>query len=143
VLSFDVEEVTPNITGFSTHKAWSNAVFKVSYQYDGWTRVFFVCPGTMLCCGMGHLQKISSIIGHSKENLQEIYDFLKKSFGPTNKDKGRISDYKHNQLFCTHADGMSEKYPLFMEVFKVRKEMTWQSASEPNHRTALYSINFV
>ena len=143
MLSFEVKEITPTITGFSSLGGWSNAVFQVSYQYGGWIYEFFVGPGTMRCCGMGHLQKISNILGHSKECLQEIYDFLKKSFGPTEKNKGRISGYKHNQLFYTHADGIVEAYPIFMEVFNVKKEMTWQSASEPSHRTALYSINFV
>lgn len=143
MLSFDVKEITPNICGFSASQSWMNSVFQVSFHHDGWTYEFFVGPGTMRCCGMGQVQKTSNIMGHSKEHLQEIYDFLYKSFGPTEKDKGRISGYKHNQLFCTHMDGMLENYPLFMEVFKVRKEMTWQSASEPHHRTALYSINFV
>ena len=143
MLSFDIKEITPRIEMFSAPNSWMNTVFEVSFRNEEWTYVFFVGPGTMRCCGMGQVQKISSIMPHSEEHLQEIYDFLYKSFGPTDKDKGRISGYKHNQLFFTHADGIGENYPLFMEVFKVRKEMTWQSASEPHHRTALYSINFV
>ncbi len=143
MLLFEVKEITPDISGYSCPGSWLNAVFEVCFLVDGWTHRIYVGPGTMRCCGMGQLQRMGEII-HLSENLQqEVYLFLKKSFGPTDKDHGRISGYKHNQLFCTHADGVLEQYPIFMSVFNVKKEMTWQSASEPGHRTALYSINFV
>lgn len=143
MLSFEVKEITPDISGYSGPGSWMNAVFDVCFLVDGWPHRIFVGPGTMRCCGMGQLQRLGDIISLPEFLQQEVFDFLKKSFGPTDKNQGRISSYKHNQLFCTHENGVLEKFPVFMRVFNVKKEMTWQAASEPGHRTALYSINFV
>ena len=119
------------------------AVEESNPAYDTEVIKYDVSTGMLSCCGMGGLTNLKYLPYVEKEELDEIYLFLKKRFGPTSKRDGRISTYPYNQLFYTHADGWMEKYPAIMEALHVKKEMTWQSASEPGHLTALYSINFV
>ena len=94
------------------------------------------------CCGLSYLSGYSSMWALSKEELEEIYNYLCVKFNAESR-ANRFSAFNYKQLFMADASHRFDdpQWDTFKEIFKPTEMCTWQSASETDHTSSMFKID--
>jgi len=94
------------------------------------------------CCGLSYLSGYTSMWALSKEELEEVYEYLCEKFNAESR-KDRYSTFNYKQLFMADSSHRfnAPKWDTFKEIFKPTEMCTWQSASETGHTSSMFKID--
>jgi len=94
------------------------------------------------CCGLSYLSGYTSMWVLSKEELEEVYEYLCVTFNSKFRSQ-RFSAFDYKQLFIADSSHRfnDPQWTTFKEIFKPTEMCTWQSASETDHTSSMFKID--